>query len=306
MALQAELQAFDDAQFAAVNGDAGGNWTPSASTSIAGAGLDVKGQSAFALGSNSFTWTTSAVGVVSLASGSATTANGTWSLGEDASIAFNNATTYASGAAFTWLASSFPTFQPNTNLVWNGNVSGAATIPATATWKLLNGATLTQQSGSTVSVSGGTFTGETTSSISFANTVSFASSASVTQNGKVIISGAAAQTGWRVGNGTDANGNYSAQNDVWVVPTLTTNRTYTVLHTSGVIPAEGTRLHFHWYRAIAVTGTLKLVRENGSTIAETVSPVLGDNFFIELMFRDGAWHAHRWGALVGGGIPQGG
>jgi hypothetical protein len=295
---QAEFQAFDDAQYKSVNGDAGGSWTAAAATSFGGAGWAIRGQATLsALAS----LTTELGGMLTFGTGSTFTSAATVTLGAGRIVAWLGATTWASGSTLTFAGGSFFTTATANAWTWNGTITGAAAVQGSAQWTFQSGAAVTQSAGSTLAIAAGTYVGDVGSTTTLNATVTNQAT-DFRQSGGITLSGSAAQTDWRVTAGTDANGNYGATADVWIVPNITANRTYTVQHTAGTIPVEGTRTRFHCYNTAAHSLTLQ--RENTEVIFQngaTTSP-----FYVDLEFRDGQWHCAEFGCAPIGSSPAGG
>ncbi len=221
----AEMEAFDAAQYAEINGDAGGTWAPAAAIIIGGNGLHVTGS--FTADNADITITTGryctinsgahvlgAAGSIVVWSGTNTYSAattlvtfGTWTFDADATLHLNGATQMsATGTLVTALGSGI-------------NIGGALTVLSGGVATVASGGLLHLNSGGAITVaSGGTITcaaGSTTAlngatTIASTGTVVCDAGSTVTVNGACVFGAGASLTAnvtapWTLNNVTTCN-----------------------------------------------------------------------------------------------------
>ena len=279
--VQAECQAFDDAQYKSVNGDAGGTWNPSSLITIGGQGVKLTGVATVA-NCTAFTLTSFTIEPAAYFTLGADMTFGAGS----ASFIQNNATVNASAQI---VCNGPVTVRAQSNWLINGSIVGTASFVGVTT--NVKGGSVVNFSAGTLALTQGSLTTGPTPTVTLSGNQTFAATSALTVANRVRLSGSGATTRWRVGTGSDSNSNYDCAKDLYRVPTITGARIYTLLDaTAGIPPVEGSRITF----SIAATGAFSLTfkREDGSTAA-----LLSDcNFggFVSFTYRDGAWHARTW------------
>jgi hypothetical protein len=217
-----EFRLFDLAQFASINGDAGGTWAPSSLIIVGGSGMQVvlAGTSTLASGASLTTATSAAVqigGTFVTAVGSVSTFNGTAIF--DGTTAFNGSTSFSSNANFVgpWggtgalLVSGTATFSANPAFTGNPVFSGFPSVASGAQLTIGSGATLTIAAGGTQSVLG-----------------------------KIVLS-SAGQIIWRVLGGVDADHTYSVSTcDIVLIADgdISANHVYTIDSVGAVLGSQ--------------------------------------------------------------------
>lgn len=276
----AEFEAFDQAQFEAINGDDGGTWAPAAVITIGGSGLTVTGSfdasdlgtlvmptgGSLALTGNSF---------ITLATGTHLDVNSGGVLnvetGGAIEIESGGSMTVKAAASFTLAASSVGAF------------NGSVTMASGAQIQVQSGAQIQVNSGATLQGVSGCILGGTW-----------------TQTAKLIKSGSGGRTQWRETTLTpDASQSFSVSSDtIYYVHTIGTSVTLTANIASATIPTAGERITGH----ITNTGGGNvIVKGEGSvTMTLTFGAGAGDGRFV-IEFDGTKWRALSWatsGALV--------
>ncbi len=178
--------------------------------------------------------------------------------------------------------------------------SGSTTTLAGST--IVSGTVQTSGTGSITVKANGSFTSEALATVSHAGDVDVGGTLDVSgtltvsgefdQTGKIVKSGSTAYTCDRVGDALDADGTYGAEKDLWLIPALASNRTYTLKSTSPA-PPEGVRVRFVGPRT-GMGAVVTFEREDASTAA-----VLNDGTgpWVEFVFHGGSWRYAGAGVL---------
>jgi hypothetical protein len=280
-ALQAELQAFDDAQFKSLNGDGGGTWNPVAALTFGGAGLKLTGSATIAdcraLTLESFSVLHGAL--LSLGCSWTFEPGSAWTVENDLTIQGSGQLVYRSGVPVTVRAQSAWTM--------NGRMVGTAAFTG-LTVNVTDHSVITLTGGALNLTQGGLSTGYTAAA-TFSGATSFSATSTITLACLEDVSGSAATMRWRQANANDSDSSYDCAHDIYAA-SISATRTYTLLSTSGTLPIEGAIVRF----IIAPTGAfaLSFIREDGSIVAKLNDVNFGG--FVHFIFRDGEWHTLAW------------
>lgn len=283
-----ELEDFDDAQYASVNGDAGGVWSPPAPIIIGGAGLKTLGPATIS-DCESLTipvgnrWTfvigslASLVGTLTFASGSEAFFNGITKVNSSGLVQVDGGATIKVAGGATWTL--------------NGNISGQVSY-GTLT-NVSNGSAVGFASGSTLAFQSGSFVSSSVGgTVSMNGTTAFSSTSVQTLECLEDVSGTTATTGWRTGVAPDANTSFDVSKDLYAGTPPTANRIYTLLDATATVPTSvGMVIRF----SISAGGShgFTWIREDGSTVAAVASTALA-GARVSFIYRDSAWHCLSW------------
>jgi len=154
----AELWAFDQAQYKAINGDDGGTWAPSAAITIGGSGLALSG----ANHSVSGTLTVSSGGFLTVASGAdlsvagdlAVNAGGSMVVNTGATLDIFGAVDIESGSVVEWKSGSESEFESGSEAIWESGSNAKWESGSNARW--YSGSNSTWESGSNLTIENGT------------------------------------------------------------------------------------------------------------------------------------------------------
>ena len=255
----AEMWAFDQSQFANINGDAGGTWAPAAAIVIGGSGLSLTGSNHALI--NSAILTTGASTTINVGGSMHAVAGSNWWGTFDVGVG-GLTTTVTIGASAT--------VSSNASAVWTGTFS----FDASATIAMSSGTDLTGSwfyaAGGTVSLGGSTVFGAASTVTSdagtdLAGTYTFNPAGTVDLQGQTIVRGALQlySTGhieWRKVNAVDSNHSYGVNTvDIVYIPYGNGSRTYTILNTGAVANKSVIRV------TCASVNTCLLIHEDGSS-----------------------------------------
>lgn len=241
--------------YAAINGDGGGTWAPSAFITVGGSGLQLAGTGHELMASARLTVQPGAeIRLPNTASTSTIPVLRVNGAGGDIKLYVKGAESFLdveSGANARILSGGVLDLLGTVTLKGSGGPgSFTAESTTTSTW----------QSGSTLSVAGLLTVGGTASLM---NVVTYGTSSVVTLTGGTNWSGTVAgdvtRTGMRTASGTgartrrrpyaslpNADADVTVEEDSYRVPqTLIASVTYTIRHTGGVVPLAGERIHVH-------------------------------------------------------------
>jgi len=208
--------------------------------------------------------------------------SGEFTLSDGVPMTLHGDVTIKSDGTLTTEASSTATFGGTHNLTGTLQTSGAsAEIIVKANGSFTSEALATVSHAGDVSVGG-------TLDVSGTLTVS----GEFVQTGTLTKSGSTAYTCERIGDAADADGTYGATKDLWLIPALASNRTYTLKSTSPT-PPEGVRVRFVGPRT-GMGAVVTFQREDTSTIA-----ILSDGTgpWAEFVFHSGSWRYAGAGVL---------
>lgn len=274
----AEIDAIDQAQFEAINGDKGGSWAPLLAIVIGGAGLEVNGDFAATnvetlhlkgamTAFNGSEINLNSGAQVSGVAGSTVNLQGQTTLGDLISCTiksgrtltalvgstvsllgtstFKNLGSGAGGAAFTLSTDAVGTIENNAYLA----LTGSAHID------LNTGTQILVKSGAALELEGvlkvnGSLTSDDTSVWTLHGSFNTDGDVILTDASKFFtsqrvlrMSGNGAGVAFRVGTLPNSNSSLNVTKDRWLVPqNLTGSRTYTIQHTTNV-PVDGQTLH---------------------------------------------------------------
>lgn len=274
---QDEMEAFDLAQFQAINGDLGGTWAPSSQIVIGGSGLHVTGDAKLDAISN---LSVTAAGTVTIADGATVTIatdvlfdttsivqiahileientghidviDGGF-IGIDASSALNlsGTMTVASGAVVDLAAGGIL------------NITGTANIQSGGVLEAKSGSNIVVDSGANIEVAGHLKLNNGSVTDFFnGSTTTFASGSALSLNGPVTVAGAVTQSGaatisgmiTRSGAGgrtrrridtsiVNANSNITVAADTWYVTNSSGSPISVTVKTTGTVPQSGERI----------------------------------------------------------------
>ena len=288
--VEAEWQAFDDAQFKSLNGDAGGTWAPGSQIVFGGAGVKFMGVADI----NSCAAMTIPLGLIlACAIGSV--------------VQFGHTLTFANGSRLE-VAGAFDVNASGTvdvdggctvnvapESLWtlNGNITG--TLASQGITSVTGASNVSFASGSFLNFNSGNllFT-DAHAAWHFTGATTYSSTCTLTQACPEIPTGAAATMQWRFAAAPDANTSFDCSEDTYFrAAAITGNRIYTLLDATATIPpANGMVLKF----SLGATGaghTLTFKREDGSTVA-FVGDLTLYGALVSFIYRDGAWHTFTW------------
>lgn len=320
--LSTEMAAFDLSQFKSINGDDGGTWAPAAVITIGGQGVTITGHCTLG---NLVSATVQSGGLATFNVGSTLNMSGTLNIVTGTSHVKTGSilqvdaggtieVSGSGGAGLIQIDSSGILLGQASSIV---SLGGINTFSATSVNTFSNssattfGATSTLTCNNIPAFSGGFLS---TGTSAFTGAVNFNGSAAVTLNsgttlaiagattitGGTTYSGAGATRAFRRGIGTDANGNYDVSKDAYLVPPLSTNRIYTLTHTTGQIPVAGNRIKFT--RAFSYAHQIQFQREGGTNICNFADGIDGwaeFEYFNSGLGGGLCWHCIAYGSGIG-------